>query len=124
MTSIATQIIGSAGKVLQTASRNKQSYWNAFGRMLDEGAAFFNPKTGKTTFTNKSITAVIKGELPEGTTVNRGRMELGGDMWCPFSRPIDEKLTLEGHYLFQNPCSISSKQNEVLDNLEKFIINT
>lgn len=124
MRQIATQIIGSAGQILKTTARNKQSYWTSFGRMLDEGAAFFNPKTGKTTFTNKNITAIIKGELPAGSTTSRGRIELKGDLWNPASRPINESLPLESYYLFQNPCSISSKQTEVLQNLEKFIVNT
>lgn len=124
MANTVTQIIGSAGRLLKEVPRNTQSYWNSFGRMLDEGAAFFNSKTGKTIFTNKKITAVIKGNLPEGTTATRGRMTLGGDLWNPFSCPIDEKLTLESYYLFEKPCSISSKQTQVLDNLEKFIVNS
>lgn len=124
MANIATQVIGTAGALLKEAPRNTEVYWRAFGRMLDDGAAFFNPKTGKTVFTNKNITAVIKGNLPEGTTAIRGRMALGGDIWNPFSRPIKENLPLESYYLFDRPCSISSKQNQVLNNLEKFVINT
>lgn len=123
MKNLATQVIGSAGQILKTTARNKQAYWNSFGRMLDEGAAFFNPKTGKTIFTNKNITAVINGELPKGSSATRGKMELGGDLWNPFSRPTNEKLPLESYYLFNNPCSISSKQNEILECLEKFIVN-
>ena len=123
MKPITTQIIDSTSQILKTSAKNKQSYWTSFGKMLDEGVDFFNPKTGKTIFTNKKITAIIKGELPAGSTTSGGRIELNGDLWNPASKPINESLPLESYYLFQNPCSISSKQNEVLQNLEKFIVN-
>ena len=124
MANFAVQVLGSAGNVLKTASRDSESYWRAFGRMLDDGAAFFNPKTGKTIFTNKNVTALIDGSLPEGTTLNRGKMELGEDFWRITDRKINEEIPFESYYLFNKPCGISKQQSKVLERLKLFTVNS
>jgi len=104
----------------ETYVRN-QAYYDTLAKKLDNGMLYYNDRTGKTIFANRYCTAVINGDVPHGTRIINGKLDLS--LFDSINNtPTLKKLTKRLTMLFNNPSIRSKAQASFMKKVLKFVL--